>query len=264
MAYLTYFKCELMIKLQYKVAALAGLATQFFWGLMYALIYTAFYSFTNIDNISINELMSYVWLNQAFLLLIYFNIDKGMVRDIQDGTVSYELCRPYDLYLWWFVKIFARKIAACALRFLPVILFALILPQPYNLSLPNSFLAFILFILSLLLAGVLVTTIELFVVGITFFTYQARGVSSLFKEILSMFSGFTIPLPLLPVFLLTALEYLPFRFIGDLPFRVYSGNINVSYGLFSIGMQLIWIIAFVILGRLLLRYALKRVSIQGG
>jgi len=264
MAYLTYFKSELLVKLQYKVSALAGLTTQFFWGIMYALIYTAFYTFTNIDNISISELMCYVWLNQAFLILIYFNIDKGMVKDIQDGTVSYELCRPYDLYLWWFMKLYAKKIAGVTLRFLPVILFALILPQPYNLSLPNSFLAFVLFIVTLLLAGVLVTTIELFVMGITFFTYQARGISSITKEILSMFSGFTIPLPLLPTFLLVTLEYLPFRFIGDLPFRIYSGNINISYGLFSLGMQIIWIIVFVIIGRLLLRYALKRVSIQGG
>ena len=150
MAYLTYFKSELLVKLQYKVAALAGLTTQFFWGVMYALIYTAFYTFTNIDNISISELMSYVWLDQAFLVLIYFNIDKGMVKDIQDGTVSYELCRPYDLYLWWFMKLYAKKIAGVTLRFLPVILFALILPQPYNLSLPDSFLSFGLFILTLL------------------------------------------------------------------------------------------------------------------
>ena len=50
-AYLSYFKAELIVGLQYKTAALAGLSTQFFWGILYALVYTAFYEYTSVDSI---------------------------------------------------------------------------------------------------------------------------------------------------------------------------------------------------------------------
>ena len=59
-------------------------------------------------------------------------------------------------------------------------------------------------------------------------------------------------------------EYLPFRLIGDLPFRIYSGNIDTIYALKSIGLQIIWIIALTILGHLIMKKALKKVCIQGG
>ena len=51
-AYLTYFKNQMIIGLQYRAAALGGLATQFFWGLFFVFIYEAFYSYTSIDSIN--------------------------------------------------------------------------------------------------------------------------------------------------------------------------------------------------------------------
>ena len=43
MLYLKYFKLRLMTVFQYRASALAGIATQFFWGFMMLFIYTAFF-----------------------------------------------------------------------------------------------------------------------------------------------------------------------------------------------------------------------------
>ena len=232
---------------------------------MYALIYTAFYSYTNIDSISISELMSYVWLNQAFLTLVYpKGLDEQIIKEIQDGTVSYELCRPYNIYLWWFLKLYAKRLANCTLRFSPVIIVSLLLPKPYNLSLPISLQAFILFVLTLLLAAVLITTVNLIVMIVTFYTYQSKGISGIVTSIFSVLSGLYVPLPLFPDKVLKLLEYLPFRYLGDLSYRIYSGNIGISYGLFSLGMQVLWIIIFIFIGVRLLSVAVKKACIQGG
>ena len=59
-------------------------------------------------------------------------------------------------------------------------------------------------------------------------------------------------------------EYLPFRLIGDLSQRIYSGNINISYGLKSILLQIIWIIILIVIGKTIMNKALSKVSIQGG
>lgn len=254
-----------MVALQYKTAAIAGLATQFFWGIMYALIYSAFYSHTSIDNINLSELMSYVWLNQAFLTLVYIkDSDEVIKNEIKDGTVSYELCRPYSIYIWWFLKLIAKRIAKCFLRFAPVVVVAVFLPKPYNLSFPISVSAFILFLVTLLFGAILITSINMLVTIISFFTYQDKGISNIVVSVVSLFSGFFVPIPLMPNFLIKILEYTPFRLFGDLPFRIYSGNIGISYALSSMFLQLIWIIIFIGIGKLLLNYALKRVCIQGG
>ena len=99
---------------------------------------------------------------------------------------------------------------------------------------------------------------------ITFFTYNDKGISSIIYTLGNLLSGIDVPLPLLPVLLLSLTEYLPFRLISDLSFRVYSGNINLAYGIKSIILQIIWIIILVIIGKLLMKKALSKVSIQGG
>ena len=57
---------------------------------------------------------------------------------------------------------------------------------------------------------------------------------------------------------------LPFRYISDFPFRFYVGNISQSEALYSILIQIIWIIILFFLGKLLMEKALKKAVIQGG
>jgi ABC-2 type transport system permease protein len=209
--------------------------------------------------------MCYVWLNQAFFYLILIAIkDEQILEQIKNGTVAYELCRPYDLYWWWYLKHLSKRYAGCLLRCFPVIILALLLPKPYNLSLPISIIAFILFLIALFLGSLLITAICMIINIITFFTYNDKGISSIIYTVGGLLSGIDVPLPLLPILLLTLTEYLPFRLISDLAVRIYSGNININYGIKSIILQVIWILILVIIGRLLMKKALSKVSIQGG
>ena len=264
-AYYSYFKIELMVGLQYRAAAIAGLSTQFFWGIVLSFIYVSFYSHTSISNISINELMCYVWLNQAFFSLISPSIrDNEIMSQIKNGTVAYELCRPYDLYCWWYLKFLSKRYAACILRCLPVLIFAFILPSEYKLGLPISFMALILFIITTILGTLIIVGINMIIQTISFFTNEDKGISSIFYTFMSLLSGFAIPLPLLPDGINIINEFLPFRLISDLSYRVYSGNIGISYALYSISLQIIWIIALIFIGKIIMNSSLKKISIQGG
>ena len=209
--------------------------------------------------------MCYVWLNQAFFYLILIAIkDEQIIEQIKNGTVAYELCRPYDLYWWWYLKHLSKRYAGCLLRCFPVLALAFVLPKPYNLTPPISIKAFILFLTALFLGSLLITAICMLINIITFFTYNDKGISSIIYTLGNLLSGIDVPLPLLPVLLLSLTEYLPFRLISDLSFRVYSGNIDLSYGIKSIILQITWIIILVIIGKLLMKKALSKVSIQGG
>ena len=62
--YLSFFKLKFAVGLQYKAAALAGLATQIFFGLVFIMVYMAFYGSGNANvDISLEEIIPYQWLS---------------------------------------------------------------------------------------------------------------------------------------------------------------------------------------------------------
>ena len=263
--YIKYFKTQIINGLQYKVAALAGISTQVFWGFLNIMVFIAFYSHTTNSEISFSQLISYVWLNQAFLALVYIrDSDTEVLKSIKNGTVAYELCRPYNLYNWWFIRGISNRYARVILRCLPIIILSLLLPSPYNLSLPSSIISFILFIITLIMGTFLLSSILMIIQSIAFFTIEGKGISDIIFIIAELFAGMFFPLPLMPKIIQDIGNYLPFRLISDLPFRIYSGNISTSYAINAIALQLIWILILVLIGQIIMKIALKKVCIQGG
>lgn len=264
--YLNYFKLRMVSFVQYRTAAIAGLTTQFVWGIMMVFIYIAFYTNgSEIDSISLSQVITYTWLHQAFyaLLSVRFN-DNEIADSIKSGDVAYEIIRPYNLYLWWYIKTIAKRVSSGMLRVLPVVILAFLLPEPYRLSFPSSFSNFILFIVSLVLGIFVVTGINMLIFTIGFYTYNEIGIRQIINSFIEVMSGSLVPVVMLPVFLQDATYYLPFRLISDLPFRLYTNNIGISEGLLSIGFQIIWIILLILVGNLIVKRSLKKVFVQGG
>lgn len=264
--YLTYFKIKFISGLQYRSAALAGLSTQFFFGLVFIMVYHAFYtSGSGKLPMEYSALVSYLWLGQAFYALTYlYHREKDVINMIKNGDVAYELCKPGNLYLKWFFKIFGSKLSSVFLRFAPVILVAIILPINFRLTSPVSLYSFIGFILTLILGSFLITAITTLLHILTFYTIDAEGVLNFFRVIAELFAGAIVPIPFLPKFLQTISNYLPFQYISDVPFRIYVGNISSNMILNTLLIQFIWFIIISIIGIFLTKKALKKVIVQGG
>ena len=101
--YMAYFKIKFLNEIQYKVAAIAGALTQFAWGFMYIMLYTAFLK-EGTSDYSISQMSTYIWLNQAFFALFnMWSIDKEILEQCRIGTVSMELVKPISLYNIWYL-----------------------------------------------------------------------------------------------------------------------------------------------------------------
>lgn len=264
--YITFFRMSLMKGLQYRIAAIAGMSTQLFFGLMFIMIFEAFYKgSTQAQGISLHELVQVVWLQQSFLLFIMlWYRDAELYNMISSGNIAYELCRPTNLYNYWYARLIGQRLSGALLRFLPILIIASFLPAPYNLSLPPSIFTFILFVITLFLGLILMIAISMFIYISVFYTLSPTGSLLLFAVFGEFFAGLTIPIPLMPKALQIITYALPFRYTSDLPFRIYAGNIGTQEALISIGVQLVWIALSVSVGKLWLKNALKRVVIQGG
>lgn len=84
-SYFAYFKIKFLNEIQYKMAAIAGVLTQIAWGGMYIMLYTVFLSGTSNKTMSINQMSTYIWLQQGFYMLYnLWSIDTGIMEQIKD------------------------------------------------------------------------------------------------------------------------------------------------------------------------------------
>lgn len=263
--YLTLFRVRFQNEMQYRVAALAGVCTQFVWGFMEILLFRAFYQGGGEMPMTFSQLVTYEWLQQAFLaLFMLWFWDKDIIDAITGGNIAYELARPMDLYNMWFTRVAAQRIARALLRCLPILLVAFLLPEPYRMSLPVSFGAFLLFVVSTALGLCVVAALTMLVYALTFFTMSASGVRIFAASIAELLSGAVVPLPFFPEKWRLLAELSPFAAVQNLPLRLYSGNLAGDEVLFYLGMQVFWLVALVLLGRILLRRMRRRLVVQGG
>lgn len=265
-AYISVLRLRLLNGMQYRTAALAGVATQFFWGFMYIMIFEAFYEHAlQTPPMSLKELITYLWLQQAFLafIMLWFR-DNELFDLITTGNIAYELCRPCGIYGFWYAKLLAQRLSSAFLRSFPILIVAFLLPQPYRMTLPANLTTFLLFISSIILGLLLLVAISMFIYISVFITMSPVGSLLMFSVIGEFFAGLTIPIPLMPTWMQNIAYMLPFRFTADFPFRVYSGHIPQDEALIGILFQLAWLVVLVLLGRLAFQKALQRVVVQGG
>ncbi|MBI5095147.1 MAG: ABC-2 family transporter protein [Candidatus Hydrogenedentes bacterium] len=248
--------------LQYRAAALAGFGTQLFFGVVIVMTYQAFYSAnTTPQPMSLEHVVSYIWLGQALFALMPWAPDADIRLLIRTGGVAYELLRPVNVYWLWFSRALARRTAPTVLRSIPMFITAMLLLglQP-PASLASGLAWGMATVCAVLLASAIAT---IFGIGMIW-TISGEGLHRLVSPLVMLLSGMLIPLPLMPAWSQTFLRVLPFRGLADIPFRLYLGDIPPS----SVGPmllhQLTWVALLALFGHWLLSRAMRRLVVQGG
>lgn len=264
--YLTYFRMRFIGGLQYRTAALAGVATQFAWGFLNILLFRALYV-TNPDAVPMEfqALCAYIWLRQAFLAMYNsWYYDSELLEMLSGGNIAYELARPVDLYWIWLVRAMSTRVSRAALRCMPILIVAAFLPPPYGLTLPSSPVQAVFFLITMILALFCVCGFGMLVYIACFYTINSQGIRLAATTVADFLSGGIIPLTFMPAGLRTIVEHSPFGAMENLPFRIYSGNIQGMEMLKFTVLQVFWCVLLFFIGKFWMKSALKRVVIQGG
>jgi ABC-2 type transport system permease protein len=259
--YLAMFSARFRALLQYRTAALAGLCTQVFWGLIRMMVMTAFYeNAVATPPMSLAQVCSYIWLGQAFFALIPLRVDEDLAGMIRSGDVAYELLRPVDLFSLWYSRAIASRIVPAMMRCLPILALAGLagwLPWP---GWPAALAGTACLLAAALLSAAVATLMTITV----FWTLSGQGISQIISMITYLLSGMVIPLPLFPDWAQRGLSWLPFGGLCDLPYRVLVGHIPAAAAGVVLFRQLAWLVLLLALGRWLVARAMKRVVLQGG
>lgn len=268
--YLAILSARYRMLLQYRAAALAGVGTQFFWGFIRIMILVAFYAASDAEPpMAFAAVVTYVWLGQALLALLPWNMEPEIAEMIRSGRVSFELVRPLDLYSLWFVRTLALRTAATSLRMLPIVLLAGgVLPftalAPWALAAPASLEAAALWGLATAVAIALGCALTNLVHISLLWTISGQGLQSVMPSLVFFFSGMVVPLPLFPEAVQPLLRALPFRGLVDVPLRIYTGDLAGAAAWTAIATAALWAAALVLAGRSLLARGCRNLVVQGG
>lgn len=258
--------------LQYRSAALAGFATQCWWGGIKVMVLAAFYRASGIEAaapLALGQAITYTWVAQALLALLPWVGDPEVAQAVRSGAVAYDRLRPVDAYALWFVRSAGWTAARALPRALLMCAFAaLLLPlagfPAWRWHGPADATAALWFCGALVLA-LLLSTALLMLINITVLaTLNERGVTVLATPIVIVLSGNLLPLGLFPDALQSALRWQPFAGLLDIPLRLYFGQWRGLDALGGLALQAFWIVVLIGLGRVWMTRSLRRLEVQGG
>ena len=265
--YLAYSKIKFLNEIQYKIAAFAGVITQFAWGGMYIMLYCTFMKNGNADTYTIPQMCTYIWLHQAFFLLFNFvSVDKDILEMCKTGGVALELVKPIDLYYIWHAKTLGKKIAATSLRALPIfIICTMPFLNQYKLTAPVNIGAFFLFVITLILSLGLIIAYVMLLYIIVMKTTTTQGIKLTFQLVMEFCTGGAIPIAFMPNYMIKILKFTPFYYMENVSFNIYNGYISDGAEIFKIILlQLFWLTILTILGKKMMNKRLSKLIVQGG
>jgi viologen exporter family transport system permease protein len=242
----------------YRLAAVSGLATNAFFGVVRTAIFLALYrERARVGGLDVRDALTYVWVLEALFGVIFVTWIWETAESVRSGDFVVELLRPGDPYLRLLVFDLGRTLNLLAVRAVPALsVAALLLP----LRLPASAGGLALLAASGVLAALVGFQLRFLFSAAAFWTPDYRAVWMLALPLVWLASGFMIPVEYFPAPLRLLGEAGPLSALLVAPVRGATGR---SAGA-ALLLQLAWVAVLWAIGRLVLTVASRRLVVHGG
>ncbi|PYE55711.1 ABC-2 type transport system permease protein [Deinococcus yavapaiensis KR-236] len=246
----------------YRAAAVAGLVTNVFFGLLRASVLLALLGDRgSVDGLDAKALVTYTGLTQAMITYLSIFGWYDLMNTVSRGEVASDLLRPVSFLGFWLAQDVGRAVAGLVLRGATLMaIYALL----FDIFVPTDLRAWAALLLSLGLALLVSFGFRFLVNLAAFWSPDARGIGR-FAFTLGMFlSGFLMPLRFFPEWLQTAAKFTPFPSMLNTPVEVYLGVLKGRDLTLALLTQALWAAALLLLARLVLSRATRKLVLQGG
>jgi len=250
------------LQLTYRAANLAGLATNFFFGLLRAAVLVALYGARQeVSGISLQAAVTYTGLSQASIAYLLAFGWWEVMESVYSGNIATDLTKPMDYFTFWLARDAGRSAASFLLRSLTIMLgYALV----FDITLPGSAVQWIALIPALI-GSWLISFAWRFLVNLAaFWTPDARGVGRFAFGLSWFLSGFLMPLRFFPPWFIQFSRWTPFPSMVNTVVEIYVGVLTGPALARALLTQLAWFVALAILCQIVLRAGVRRLVIQGG
>jgi ABC-2 type transport system permease protein len=257
-AYLALLGAGLHRQTTYRLAMVAGLATNGFFGVVRTAIFFALYRERDqVAGLEVADALTYVWVLEGLFGVVWAPWFWELAEAIRSGDFVVELLRPGDPYLRLLAFDLGRTLSVLLLRTVPTLaVAAVVLP----LRLPGAPGGLALLAVSLVLAAVVGFQFRFLFASAAFWTPDYRSMFMLVFPVLWLASGFVIPVDYFPGLLRTLVDASPLIPLLMAPVRVAIGRSAVL----AVAGQVAWVVVLWLAGRLVLAAASRRLVVHGG
>jgi len=248
--------------LTYRAATLAGLVTNFFFGILRASILVALYGSQNeVDGITISGAITYAALSQALIGYLSLFSWFDLMTTVYTGEIATDLLKPMSYVGYWMAKDLGRAGVQLFFRgFIVMAGYALL----FDLTWPQGLSQWLALGFTLIFSW-LISFLWRFLVNLaSFWTPNARGVLRLFFTLSWFFSGFLMPLRFFPDWVIKISYLTPFPHMLNTVVEVYLGVLQGPDLLRALSFQVFWIFITFLSVQIVLRAGVRRLVILGG
>ncbi|MQM26840.1 ABC transporter permease [Glycomyces albidus] len=214
------------------------------------------------------SLSGYDWESMRAYLIIGFIAatmvfgasDFTIADRILDGHIAVDMTKPVDFQRARGAEYIGSMISTAPTAAVGVLGAWLLFDPPG----PATPVAGVLTAVSFLLLFPLAFGITYLSILVCFWTKRYLGIMWLREALLSFFSGMMIPLAFMPGWLQAVSWALPFPHFTATPAAIYLGQVDVPGALGLIAAEAAWVVGLWFAGRLVFRFAVRKVTVHGG
>jgi ABC-2 type transport system permease protein len=179
---------------------------------------------------------------------------------IREGQFSGQLLRPVHP-IHFDVAYFAGWKFVVVAMWVPI---ALGLSLVFHPTLSPSALQVVVFVIAIWGAYLLRTAVQETIGMLNFWTTRGAAVFDLYMATELLLSGRMVPLQLMPGWVQTLANFLPFKWTFGFPIESLVGDMSTQSLLVGLGVQALWIVGGFVVFRFAFRHAIRHFSAVGG
>ncbi|MEZ5215205.1 MAG: ABC-2 family transporter protein [Ilumatobacteraceae bacterium] len=246
----------------YRAATVAGIVTNTFFGvLLTSLTLAVVRQRPVVSGYDEQDLVTQVWIGQGLLMVIVMWSWSDIADRVRSGDIAVDLYRPVDLQRWWYAHDVGRSLFQLMFRgTVPFVIGSFL----FDLSLPHRWWTVPMFFASVMAANTVSFGLRFLVNLTAFWILDARGVLRLSMAVWTVFSGNLVSLALFPDRLERIARWSPFAALFQMPVDVWLERPERGGGLGILAVQVVWAMALLAVGRVVLRRATRVAVVQGG
>jgi ABC-2 type transport system permease protein len=255
-------KLSFQQQFSYRAANLAGLATNFFFGLLRAYLMLALFRTRDVVNgVSLQQAVTFTGLSQALIAYLMLWGWWEVINQIRSGEIASDLLKPVNYFTFWLAHDVGRAIAHILLRGITLMLgFAIF----FEITLPSSWTQVVAIFITMLL-GLLISFSWRFLINLSaFWSPDSRGLARVGYSLSYFLSGFLMPMRFFPRWFVQLCSFLPFPYMVNTVIETYLGILTGPELWYAVLLQLAWVVILFFTCQAVLRAGVRKLVIQGG
>lgn len=215
-----------------------------------------------INGFTLNQMIIYVFITFLTGLMTSVDISHDISREVLDGSIAINLVRPIN----YEKRMFFQGLGNVFYNFIVIFLitFTITTFLFYKYFGYINIINIIIYFISIAL-GIFISFYFSYIFGLfSFKITNMWGLSQIMQAIIQLLSGTLIPIAFFPAWAQTLVKLFPFSSIIYTPTMIYLGKLSNVEIVWSLGMQVFWIVLLIIIAKSMWKSMIKNLTVVGG